>query len=109
MDTASQYMLISFGLALIFAVLIGQSILLSRVHRTAPWTLFAVGWLIIGARQVWTMLKIPLALEEWRSKGLPLPPISLEGWIMIGSAGVAGIVFIIGHDILRRHYQKIGI
>lgn len=109
MGIVSQYMLISFLLALIFVVLVGQSVLLSRVHRTAPWTLFAIGWLLIGARQTYAMLKIPFALEEMRAKGIPLQPITAEGWLMIASGGLAGLIFIVGHDILRRHYQKIGI
>ena len=109
MDITSQYMLISFVLALIFAVLIGQSVLISRIHRTVPWTLFAVGWFLIGARQTWAMLRIPFAFEELRSKGIPIPPITGEGWLMVISGGLAGVIFIIGHDILRRHYQRIGI
>lgn len=109
MDIVSQYMLISFGLAIIFVTLTGQSILISRIHKTVPWTLFAVGWLIIGGRQVYTMVKIPLALEEMRARGIPLQPITLEGWVMILSGAAAGIVFIVGHDLLRRHYQRFGI
>lgn len=109
MEVVSQYMLISFLLAVIFAVLVGQSVLLSRVHRTAPWTLFAIGWLLIGARQVWAMLKIPLKMEELKARGIALPPIDLEQWLMLGAGGLAGVVFIVGHDILRRHYQKFGI
>lgn len=109
MDIVSQYMLISFVLAIIFIVLAGQSVLLSRVHKTVPWSLFAVGWLLIGGRQTYAMLKIPLALEELRARGIPVQPIDLEGWLMILSGGLAGIIFIIGHDILRRHYQSIGV
>lgn len=109
MDVVSQYMLISFVLAIIFIVLAGQSLLISRVHKTVPWTLFAVGWILIGSRQTWAMLKIPLALEEMRAKGIPVQPITLEGWLMILSGALAGIIFIVGHDILRRHYQSIGI
>lgn len=110
MNPVSQYMLISFVLALEFAIIIGQTILISRVHRyTAPWVLLASGFVLIGGRQTWSMLKIPIQVEELRSRGIAIPPISLEQWFMILSGALAGVLFIVAFDILRRRYSQLGI
>ena len=109
MGIGEQYMIISFVIAIIFIVLIVQSIVISWIHKTTPWVLFAVGWFLIGARQVYATFKVPLQLEHARARGIAIPAINLEGWLMIGSGIAAGVVFIVAHDILRRHYRRIGI
>lgn len=109
MGIGEQYMIISFVIAIIFIVLIVQSIVISWIHKTVPWALFAIGWLIIGTRQVYATFKVPLALEKARARGIELQPIDLEGWLLISSGIAAGVIFIVAHDILRRHYRRIGI
>ena len=109
MDPVSQYILISFILALEFAVIVGQTILISRVHQyTAPWVLLASAFSLIGARQVWAMLKIPIQVQEARARGIVIPPINLEQWFMILSGMCAGVLFIVAFDILRRRYALLG-
>lgn len=111
MDIVSQYILISFIVALEFAIVIGQAILISRIHRyTAPWVLMATAFLLIGGRQVWTMLKIPIQVQELRTRGIELPPvITLEQWLLIVTSMCAGVLFIVAFDILRRRYSQLGI
>lgn len=110
MDVVSQYMLISFVLAIEFCVIIGQTILISRVHRyTLPWLLLAAGFVLIGGRQTWAMLRIPMRLEELKIRGIELQPIDGEQWLMILSGMLAGVLFIAAFDVLRRRYQELGI
>jgi hypothetical protein len=110
MDPVSQYMIISFVLALEFAIVIGQTILISRVHRyTMPWVLLAAGFLLIGGRQTWSMIRIPIQAQELRSRGIQIPAIGLEQGLMIVTGILAGILFIAAFDLLRRRYQKLGI
>lgn len=109
-DPVSQYMLISFVLALEWTIIVGQTILISRVHRfTAPWVLLAAAFVLIGGRQVWAMVRIPIQVEELRARGIAIPPITPEQWGMIISGAVAGVLFIVAFDILRRRYSKLGI
>ena len=102
-------MLISFVLAIEFVIIIGQTILISRIHKyTAPWVLLAAAFVLIGGRQTWAMIKIPMQAQELRARGIAIPSITIEGWLMILSGAIAGVLFIAAFDILRRRYSKLG-
>jgi hypothetical protein len=109
MDIIGQLILIAFLLSLGFCVVVGQAIAISRIHRTLPWTLLAMGLTVIGVRQVWNLVRLPIALEQARIRGTLPESLTWEQTILIGSAFVGVGLLIAGFDILRRHYRNIGI
>lgn len=109
MDIIEKLILISFALALSFSVVVGQIVAISRIHKTLPWTLLAAGMFVIGARQIWNLVKLPIALEQAKLKGTLPESLNWEQTIMITSAFVGVGLLIAGFDMLRRHYRKIGI
>lgn len=109
MDIIEKLMLIAFTLALSFCIVVGQIIAISRIHKTLPWTLLAAGMFVIGARQIWNLVKLPIALEQARAKGVLPESLNWEQTLLILSAYVGVGLLIAGFDILRRHYRKIGI
>lgn len=109
MNIVSLLIFLTFMLALLFCVVIGQAIAISRIHRTLPWTLLASGLAIIGARQIWGLIKLPMALEEAKLRGVLPESLTLEQWILTLLAFLAVSLLIAGFDMLRRHYRNIGI
>lgn len=109
MDIIEKLMLISFGLAVAFLVVVFQIVAISRLHKTLPWTLLAAGMTVIGGRLVWNLLKLPVALEQAKLKGVLPESLNWEQTIMIALAFVGVGLLIAGFDLLRRHYRKIGI
>src|SRR5688572_22782346 len=102
-------MLISFALAALFLVVIFQTVAISRLHKTVPWTLLAAGFLVIGARVVYGLLRLPIALEQAKLRGSLPESLTGEQWILIASAFLGVGLWIAGFDLLRRHYRNIGI
>ena len=109
MDIIEKLMLISFALALSFCVVVGQIIAISRIHKTLPWTLLAAGMTVIGGRQIWNLVKLPIALEQAKLAGMLPENLNWEQTLTIASAFVGVGLLIAGFDILRRHYRNIGI
>lgn len=109
MDIIEQLMWISFALALSFCIVVGQMIAISRIHKTLPWTLLAAGMTVLGGRQIWNVVKLPIALEQAKLKGVLPESLNWEQTITIASAFVGVGLLIAGLDTLRRHYRKIGI
>lgn len=109
MDIIEQLMLIAFALSLLFCIVVGQMIAISRIHKTLPWALLAAGMTVIGGRQIWNLVKLPIALQQAQAKGVLPERLNLEQKLLILSAFVGVGLLIAGFDILRRHYRKIGI
>lgn len=109
MDIIEKLMLISFALATLFLVVVFQTIAISRLHKTLPWTVLAAGFVVIGGRMVWGLVRLPIALEQARAKGVLPDSLNWEQTINITLAFVGVSLWIAGFDILRRHYRRIGI
>src|SRR5687767_14014394 len=102
-------MLISFALMAFFLVVIFQTIAISRIHKTLPWTLLAAGFVVIGARMVYGLVRLPVTLEQAKMRGTLPESLSWEQTIMIAAAFLGVGLWIAGFDILRRHYRNIGV
>jgi hypothetical protein len=109
MDIIEQLILISFALAVLFSVVVFQTIAISRLHKTLPWTLLAAAFVVIGGRMVWGLIRLPIALEQARARGTLPESLTWEQVINIGLAFLGVGLWIAGFDVLRRHYRKIGI
>lgn len=109
MDIISQLIAVSFLLALSFCIVVGQAIAISRIHKTLPWTLLAAGLAVIGGRQIWVLIKLPIALEQAKLRGALPESLNWEQKILIAVAFLGVGLLIAGFDILRRHYRNIGI
>lgn len=109
MDIIGQLILLTFLLAVSFCVVVGQAIAISRIHKTVPWRLLAAGLAVIGGRQIWGLIKLPIALERAKLQGVLPESLTLEQKILTAAAFLAIGLLIAGFDILRRHYRNLGI
>lgn len=109
MSIIEELIVIAFLLVCAFGVVVAQIIQLSRLFRTAAWTLIAAGILVIGLRQLWNLVRLPAAILRAQAQGVMPESLSWEQWIVIGTAFLAVGLLIAGFDKLRRDLRKIGI
>lgn len=109
MEITEKLILIAFMLAVSFSVVVGQIIAISRIHRTAPWTLIAAGMTVLAGRIVYGLVRLPVQIQQAKIRGTLPESLSWEQVILIGTAFLAVGLLIAGFDLLRRHYRNIGI
>lgn len=104
-----QLLFLSFGLTVMFAVVVAQLIQLSRLLKSSAWYLLASGVAVIGLLRLWSLLKLPSAMLRAQAQGVMPEHLTLDNWISIGGGFLATALLIAGFDTLRRHLRRIGV
>ena len=86
-----------------------QAARLSRLLRSTAWNFLAMGFGLLGVRQVWAITRIPGAARRAASRGLLLEQVAIEQWLLITLAFAATGCLIVGMDRLRADLRKIGV
>ena len=105
-----QLQIISFAIAIAFAAVVAQVVVLSRKLRSWAWWAIAAAFVILGIRQVWAFVSLPTAIMKARERGIAIPDhLTVEQKISIATIFVVIGLLIFGFDRLRRDLRHIGV
>lgn len=114
MDIVEQLLLLSFLFAIGYGVIVAQTFALNRVFRkvagyySKAWILFAAAFAITGGLRVWSMIRLPVAILQAKTKGVLPERLNFEQWVTIGGTLLVMVLLIIAFDRHRRDLRQLG-
>lgn len=110
MTIDTQLYLITAGLALGSAVAAWQAFQLRNFYRSGSALFGAFVFLSLGARQIYTLIRLHAAIADARARGIMIDHLSTEQWI-VGVAWTYQITigFIVWQYWKRQDLRKYGI
>lgn len=108
-DIIEQLILLSIALIVGVGVILAQLIALSRRYRSLCWWLYSAAFLLLTGIQVWSLLKLPVAILKAQTLGQLPESLNAEQWINIAVRFAFVGLIIAANDVNRRTLDSLGI
>ena len=109
MNIVTVLIVILLGLAVMFTAIVFQIVQLARIYQVTSWWIGAIAFILLGARQVYGLVRLPAAIMDAQLKGVMIERLTTEQWFTVVWAYAIAATFILWLDWLRRDLAKLGI
>jgi hypothetical protein len=109
MNIVTQLILIVLGIGVGFSLIGVQGVLLWRIYRSYSSLVGAFGFLLLGAKQVWSLVQLPSQIIQAQMKGVMIEHLTGTQWFSVIWSYLIMGVFLTYQDWLRRDLRKLGV